>query len=53
MIIDKAVEGLGTICNEMSHDFLPNWIIFFHLSTAWFGDLYSKVPNKRVDQISM
>ena len=38
----KAVEGLGTIESNgiLGHDFLPNWMIFFHLSTTWLSDLY-------------
>ena len=40
-ISGKAVEGLGTIQrNGISvHDFLPNWMIFFHFSSTWFSDL--------------
>ena len=39
---NKTVEGLGTILwNGISvHDFLPNWIIFFHFLSTWMSDLY-------------
>ena len=38
----KVVVGLGTIKwnGILGHDFLPNWMIFFHLSTTWLSDLY-------------
>ena len=28
------------------HDFLPNWMIFFHLSPTWLSDLY--IFNKKL-----
>ena len=39
---NNAVEGLGTPYNLIKwhvHDFLPNRMIFFHLSSTWFSDL--------------
>ena len=37
-LMGKAVEGL---CNGLLlHDSLPNWMIFFHLSSTWLNDLY-------------
>ena len=37
----KAVEGLGIIWLNgiLVHDFSPNWMILFHLSSTWFSDL--------------
>ena len=38
----KAVEEQGTIWwnGLLVNDFLPSWIIFFHLTPTWFSDLY-------------
>ena len=37
-LMGKAVMGLCT--GLLIHEFLPNWMIFFHLSFTWFRDLY-------------
>ena len=39
--LGTAVEGLGTIQwnGLLVHNFLPNRMIFFHLSPKWFSDL--------------
>jgi hypothetical protein len=48
----KAVEGLGTIESNgiLGHDFLPNWMIFFHLSTTWLSNLYITKKKKSVNK---
>ena len=42
LIYNKAVESLDTIWwnGILLDDFLPNWMIFFHLSSTWMSDLY-------------
>ena len=39
--LGKEIEGLGRIYYNgiLVHDFLPNWMIFFHFSSTWLSDL--------------
>mgnify|MGYP001362070721 CR=1 FL=1 len=40
-VLTKMVEGIGTLESNsiLVHDFLLNWMIFFHFSSTWFSDL--------------